>query len=286
VAPHNRYIIDAFERNPITCPIETEPATVRFPAISHLSVCGIPHATLLNVANLVDKSMSDQVYLAAVPPTRPLTERIAVPMKLALDDLPPDPQEGDTPGVTWALVLADRCCDIAREYLDRRYGSRGSLINWDCNRSLLTALRMVYEPVQGEDPTTLDCIKTIQDTTEFCKRCEHFIVVISRWARCSGILTTWIVANESIPVRDQRSEFNAKLYFPDFRQHNRKHYPPHLFDPGPLIPIAPPRPSVSAVVREVSKHAANAAQAGYPANDDVRTPWAGWSRTSTRRSGG
>ena len=265
--PHNTYIIDAFETKPIVCPIETQPAVVRFPAISHLSECGIPHVSLFSVAHLVDKSMVDQVYLEAVPPTRPLSERIPVPANLILDELPPNPVGDDTPGITWAMVLADQCCDIAREYLDRRYGNRGCLINWDCNRSLLAALRMVYEPVEGEDPTSLDCIKTIRDTTEFCKRCEHFIVVVSRWARCSSILTKWIVAN--IPADDQRTEFHMKLYFPDLRQHNRKHYPPHLFDPGPITPTAPRRARVSAVVREVSKHAAAAAQSGYPANEDA-----------------
>jgi hypothetical protein len=265
--PHNTYIIDSFETKPITCPIELQPSVVRFPAVSHLSECGIPHVSLFSVAQLVDKSMTDQVYLEAVPPTRPLSERIPVPASIILDDLPTNPVGDDTPGTFWAMILADQCCDIAREYLDRRYGNRGCLINWDCNRSLLAALRMVYEPVAGEDPISLDCIKTIQDTTEFCKRCEHFIVVVSRWARCSSILTKWIVAN--IPADNQRAEFNLKLYFPDLRQHNRKHYPPHLFDPGPRTPTAPRRARVSAVVRQVTRHTAAAAEAGYPANEDA-----------------
>jgi hypothetical protein len=212
-----------FESKPTNCAIQTNPSGVRFLSVSHLSKDCIPHATLLNVPCLVNQSISDAVYLKAAHSTLPLSKRIPVPSNLELTALPTDPAPGETHGLEWAKVLAARTCIIAREYLDQPYGNKGCLIDFKCDRSLLTALRMLDEPTEGEDLTPLDCIDGM---TDYCIWCEHLIVVISRWARCSALVASWIEKEPSIRTQDRRAAFASKLYFPDFRVHNRtaRHY--------------------------------------------------------------
>jgi hypothetical protein len=152
-------------------------------------------------------------------------------------------------------------------YIDQKYGNRGCLIDFHNDREILAALRLAYDADQGEDPASLAFLDSLTDSTEYCKRCEHVIVVISRWARCAAYTSTWIIDN--VDEADRRHTFATKLYFPDFRAHNPTAYPPHLFDPGPLITVTPKRGRVSDILREVGKQTTDAAESGYPANTEA-----------------
>jgi hypothetical protein len=181
--------------------------------------------------------------------------------------IPDDPAEGTTPGTVWAKLLSEWVCIIVREYIDRDYGNCGCLIDFDIDRAILTSLRLLYPTEEGEDPTSLACLDDIEDATDYCIRCEHVIVVISRWARCSVCAAGWITKN--VPAEDQRTAFAGKLYFPDFRHHNEGHYPAHYFNPGPLVTVTPQRTPAFSTLREAGKQPSHAAESGCFANEAV-----------------
>jgi len=265
------YAEDAFDSVPAQTAIQEHPSQVRFPAVSRFSIGGIPHASLSNVADVVDHSISDAVYLKKVPVSQPLSLRIPVPSELDLPALPADPEDGAKPGPEWAKVLSEQVCIVARRYLDRKYGNRGFYIDFTNDRSILIALRMLPDLVKDEDPSSLKLLDTLTDATAYCVRCEHFLVVISRWAWGSAYVTSWIEGQGSIAGPEKRDAFAKKLYFPDFRLHNVAHYPVHLFDPGPYCHFEPPSSGrrVSDVVGEVGRQAAHAAGSGYSANAEA-----------------
>jgi hypothetical protein len=111
-------------------------------------------------------------------------------------------------------VLSEQECIVARRYLDQTYGNRGYFIDFANDRALLTALRMLPELVKDEDPTSLKQLTTLTDATDYCIRCEHFLVVISRWAWGSQFVTKWIEDKESILGPDKRAAFAKKPGFP------------------------------------------------------------------------
>jgi hypothetical protein len=268
----NPFAHDGFHSAPAETAIEEHPADVPFPVVSHFARGdGIPHASLANVADLVDLSISDEFYLKKVPRTKALSARIPVPSSLDLPALPADPEGGSPPGPEWAQKLSAQVCIVARRYLDRSYGNRGYFIDFNNDRSLLIALRLLPELTKDEDPTSLKLIDTLTDSTNYCIRCEHFLVVISRWAKGSVYTSNWVEKQPQIPGPEKQTAFLNKLIYPDFRWHSPDHYPPQVFDPGPRFMSAPrtPEQGVATVLKEVGKQSAHMAGAGYPANSEA-----------------